>query len=214
MKIKVPGDIKLYVFKKRLKRILLTLVLILLALIIIEYYGDSIPKEEISKAILLRLVPIVLILYFTGVPLKMIDSSWIGEITDIKTNRYVKKSRHYTAVVGADSMLNSFVFIYVLTLTIRLEDGREIVWRVYSNKSPYGYDENVFYSSYAVGMRVLHISGTEFLQILKNPQTENLPDGDIDELGCVICGESNPKGSEKCHKCKHSLKITEAENEA
>lgn len=203
MKIKVPGDIKLYVAIRVAARLAVFILEFAFVIFALWFYRDTLLEYSVSARILFHAVPIILVFIVSGVPKKLFDdSSWVGTIEKINVDtisRTIAGSRMFTHYE------NDVIF------TVRTANDKVIKYKAKSFHADRQFAEMEFFlDNYKVGDKIAHVYKTKYLQTVKRADEE-------DERGniyCIICGEENEKGEEKCAKCKHSLKITEAENEA
>lgn len=193
MKINIPKDIKWYIIKKNLPRVLLFTVLIAAAVFLERVYHDTLVAHYAGAGGLYYIIIIPIIMILTGVPKKLIDKSWRGEIIDVKVKKHLEKTQYYPT--SWEVMRDR----YSIHLKLMLDDGSIITVEACHDYEK--FDENLkgIRYTYKVGMKVLHIYGTKSLQIL--------PDEKSEWINCVVCADNNPVGREKCHRCGHTLHI-------
>ena len=190
-KIKLPRDIKSTVSSKIYKRLGLALATEALVCILIYLFGDTVfaslgsPSKEILYAILIVAVPLSF-----GIPIKLIDRTWTGEITrvDVRTEN---------AVGGALRNGSRIYTKHFVDVEIKLDSGKIIDRTVYEGAVPTGRK----FSTYEVGDRVLHVYGTKHIQVVHN----NVSRPTI----CVVCGTENPPEEKECGKCGHTIRIVD-----
>ena len=200
MKIKVPGDIKRYIVVRVGGRILACTALLAAVITGVTLNLADILERGISYAVLLYAVPIVLVFVVTGVPKKLIDSTWIGEVTEQKVKTIIQSrvsgANYKTGFDGYGSKMSEYR--NVLTLTVKTENGNSVSFKACETSDTELF-ENML-ADFKAESKVAHVYGTKYLRLI---------DEDAETVKCIICGEENEKGEEKCAKCKHSLKITE-----
>ena len=83
--IKLPRDLKAFAIKAALKRVVPCVLLLATFSIVLIFWGDVILPidKEIVKVIVYTMVMLVPFAV-TGVPHKMIDSTWVGEVVETK----------------------------------------------------------------------------------------------------------------------------------
>ena len=190
MKLNVPKDIKRYILKKRLMRIIpficLTAALVSI-LVFVPFSGDN---PGLSKTIT-AILGIPLIVLLTGVPFKLIDSSWRGEVTEIRQKTFRKSASPGKPSFGSTRASRSELYNNWI-LTLKSDNGRII--RRNGGPSPV-YRPDSFEDDYHIGDKVVHIAGTDYTVVLNHPDT----------VRCCICGISSDKKNDSCPGCGHTL---------
>lgn len=193
MKLKLPRDIKAYIAKKLLKRLLPFTVLIAAAVVVERVYHDVLISHYKGAGGLYYVIIIPIVMILTGVPKKIIDKSYQGEIIDVKIKRNLDKI-HYTI----SSWLRKRTR-YSVHLKLKLDDGSIKTVEACHDYEKFDEELKGPRYTYKVGMRVLHVYGTKSLQIL--------PDGEREWINCVVCADNNPVEREKCQSCGHTLHL-------
>lgn len=195
---KIPKDIKLYIALRVILRVTICVILITIIIIAVSMNLDDILKKGVSYTILLYAVPIVIVLVVTGVPLKLIDSTWIGEVIDQKVNTIIQSkvsgANYKTGFDGFGSKMSEYR--NVLTLTVKTDSGNTVQIKACETSDPELF--NNMLADFKVGAKILHIYGVKYAQVI---------DEDGETVKCVICGEENEKNEKTCARCKHSLQI-------
>ena len=198
-KIKIPRDIKRYYLLRAGARVLVCAVLLAAVITGLTQNLNEILERGISYTVLMYTVLIVIVFVVTGVPIKLIDFTWQGEIVEHKTKTIIQSKMNggnYKPLFdGYRAQLSEYRNI--LTVIVRLPNGDTVSFVACDTKDADVFES--FISEYKVGTRVLHVYGTKHLQVI---------DDDADVVKCVICGEENEKAEGKCDKCKHSIGIT------
>ena len=199
MKIKVPGDIKLYVAIRVAARLAVFILEFAFVIFALWFYRDTLLEYSVSARILFHAVPVILVFIVSGVPKKLFDdSSWVGTIEAVKVK----------TVLARNSVIRVSRIVYenVVVIAVKTEAGEIVEYEAARFKCTGNTTEMEFFlDNYKVGDKIAHVYKTKYLQTVKRADEE-------DERGnifCIICGEENEKGEEKCKRCKHSLKITE-----
>ena len=184
----LPKDLKTYCRNRILKRVIPCIILISVFAAILILWGNVIFNTDnkvfqISCYIVFMLVPFVI----TGVPHKLIDSTYYGT---------VKKVDIVTTTDNSSSVKPTLEHLYVkntIYLSIEKPNGKLIQKKVYSGKA--GLQQNI--NTYHEGDTVFHLYGTNTVVIL--------PKATDNTVSCAVCGSSNNIGDEKCRDCNHSL---------
>lgn len=188
-KIIINEDIKKEITARVLRRIFTFLGIIaagaVLFFLFIHFFGKE--NLNVGNVTVISVGVLLLALYASGIPLKLIDSSWHGKIIKIENQsgdilHNLKKRKR----IGME--FSRFALV-------RDEDGKlhyiEIFdeGHIYPNRPKY----------YNIGDTVVHIYGTEYLSPIhadpEKPQT------------CVICGFKTEGGIGKCCHCDSDLEI-------
>lgn len=181
-------DLQKYCRKRILKRVIPCIILISVFATILVLWGNIIFSTDnkafqISCYIVIMLIPFVI----TGVPHKLIDSTYYGTVkkVDIVTttdnDSSVKPTREHLCLKNT---------IY---LSIERSDGKLIYKKAYSGKAR--LQQNI--NTYNEGDLVFHLYGTNTVVVL--------PDANDISVHCSVCGSSNNIENDKCRDCGHSL---------
>ncbi|MBP3315149.1 MAG: hypothetical protein J6M03_04945 [Clostridia bacterium] len=187
----LPEDIRKIVTRSVAKRVIPCIILEFIMLWYVIFFGEmSFRMVGIEVRILIYIVLILLPFIITGVPLKLIDRSWKGEIVAINVDMGLDRS-----VYGRGVREVSY-----LVLKIKRDDGKVIehTMSVFSHstamksnraRSEFAEDD------YAVGDKVYHYYGIKRLLIIHKDKSRE----------CVICGSNNPEKNDRCFYCGHSI---------
>ena len=186
--MKIPKDLQLYCRKRVLKRVIPCIILISIFATILAFWGNVIFKTDNESFqalcyIVVMLVPFVV----TGVPHKLIDSTYYGT---------VKKVDIITTTDNDSSVKPTREHMYLkntICLSIEQPDGKLIYKKAYSGKAR--LQQNI--STYNEGDLVFHLYGTNTVVVL--------PDANDSSVHCSVCGSSNNIENDQCRNCKHSL---------
>lgn len=184
MKIEIPEDIRTYVRKQRVKRLLLCVVLFVILGVIGYFYINKLyPLNRNLSYIFFSLM----ILLITGVPHKLIDSTWHGTIVSSKN---VTSTEH---VPGMPFTYNYFWSAVHKKLAVADENGNVTIRRSEKIREKYSQDIT---DELVPGNYVVHVGGTKYtLVFTKNPE----------HFRCAVCGMENPSKNTHCVDCGHTM---------
>jgi hypothetical protein len=187
----LPEDIRKTVTLSVAKRVIPCAVLEFIMLWYVIFFGEmSFRMVGIEVRILIYIVLILLPFIITGVPLKLIDRSWKGEIIGINVKMGLVRS-----VNGKGVRDGSY-----LSLQIKRDDGKivdhtvsvfSLGYTMQSSRAKSEFAED----DYAVGDKVYHYYGIKRLLIIHKDNSRE----------CVICGSNNPDKNDRCFYCGHSI---------
>lgn len=184
----LPKDLQIYCRNRILKRVIPCIILISVFATILALWGNVIFNTDnkafqISCYIVVMLVPFVA----TGVPHKLIDSTYYGT---------VKKVDIVTTTDNDSSVKPTRERLYLkntIYLSIEQPDGKLIYKKAYSGKA--NLQQNI--NAYSEGDLVFHLYGTNIVVVL--------PDSNDDTVVCSICGDNNTVDNDICRGCGHSV---------
>ena len=189
----LPSDLKGYARREVLKRVVPCILLSALLVYLLLFFGEEIigTRKALAKIIcypLIMLIPFIL----TGVPFKMLDSSWTGEII------------HVTAKAGIAAASGAARHIYgdvKVIVTIRKTNGKTMKYKMQAVAFPKGSDAkgNIerALNMYPVGAKVCHLYGTKHIVVI--------PSAADTTVLCPVCADVNDKEERACRSCGHSL---------
>lgn len=188
---RVPRDIRQYVRNRILRRVIpcVVLVAVLVSLLVIfdaEFFGAADKKFRLQAQVLSYSLAVVIPMLITGVPLKLIDSSWEGKVikvhayTTIESNAPLKQSR------------NDLFLQLNVKLTVRTPEGKTIRRKAAHSRA----SNKTIVHHYQVGDYVMHLYGTDHTVVLSRDAAT--------PVSCVICGRRNPGKVGRC-ECGYSL---------
>ena len=197
-KTKLPKDISAYVRNKTIKRILLLVALLAAFALANIYLWNEFKNTNAAVHALFVAISVILPFIISGVPLKMIDKSWRGEVisTEIREETGV-----YMHGIHAVPYTN-----HVIILKVKKDNGeiREVRAAEYGSRNRLRGEEvpnegNIQHhmNDYGKGDLVYHFYGMPHNFVVS--RDVNRP------INCVICGYQNPKSDEKCSNCGHTL---------
>ena len=188
--LKLPQDLRTFVIKAVLKRVVPCLLLIAIFSIVLIFWGDvilPINKESVKVIVytMVMLVPFAV----TGVPFKLIDQTYIGTVQKVEIATTID-SDHHSKPTRATMYMKNTVFLHV-------EQENGLVIRKKACEGSTKMAQNL--ETYKVGDRVFHLYGSE--------QTVVLPKSSDKMVQCPVCGTNNDKTETKCENCRHSLVV-------
>ena len=187
----LPEDIQRKVVNSIIKKVFPCIVLEIIIVLYIVFWGEkSFKMVDLGVRVLIYVVLIIVPFVVTGVPLKLIDRSWKGEIVAINVNMGLVRS-----VNGRGVRDGSY-----LVLKIKRDDGKIIEHTLnvftYANAMKSNRARSEFAEDdYAVGDKVYHYYGIKRLLIIHKDKSRE----------CVICGANNPEHNDRCFNCGHSI---------
>ena len=187
----LPDDIQRKVVNSIIKKVFPCIVLEIIIVLYIVFWGEkSFKMVDLGVRVLIYVVLIIVPFVATGVPLKLIDRSWKGEIVAINVNMGLVRS-----VNGRGVRDGSY-----LILKIKRDDGKIIEHTLnvftYANAMKSNRARSEFAEDdYAVGDKVYHYYGIKRLLIIHKDKSRE----------CVICGANNPEHNDRCFNCGHSI---------
>lgn len=184
----LPKDLSNFCKKKILARAIPCSLLIILFTTVLALWGSVIFNTD-NKAFQTSCYIVVMFIPFviTGVPLKLIDSTYYGT---------VKKVDIVTTTDNDSSAKPTREHLYLkntIYLIIEKPDGKLIYKKAYSGNARLQQNLN----TYCEGDSVFHLYGTNTVVVLPNTNT--------DTVHCAVCGFSNNIEDDKCRCCGYSL---------
>lgn len=188
-KIIVPSSVKKRVRIDILKRFAMLFIYSAVAYVIAEYVFLITPSEAAQGKInsvlsiaLIMIVPFIL----SGIPMKLIDRSWYGEILDFETS-----------TARAAEIDNHSKMPITQTVLIRTPSGK-----LYKREI---YDEGALFHDnsgevYRVGDTVAHVYGTQYLAPIRKFDRDR-------PRVCVYCGHKDIDENKICRNCGCSTDI-------
>ena len=182
----LPDELRGYVRKRVTARVSLCVLLLFVFGSLLWLFGDvvlntTVTELKITFYILVMLVPFCV----TGVPLKLIDRKYVGEVVRVDIDTVVTHDKS-TAKAKPKT-------VNVLVLTIKRSDGK-LMWE---ELPTLGRNPEHVESDYSVGDRVYKFYGL--------PKIFVVPRNDDGKVGCVVCGCENKVGENGCVCCGHAL---------
>lgn len=184
----LPKDLVLYKRKRILMHVIPCAALVCAFLAILLLFGKTIFNTEIKEFriscyIIVMLIPFAV----TGVPRKLIDSTYYGTIkkVDIITST---DSSSRTKVTRECLYMKNTVYLLIET-----SSGKTVYKKACSGKVQTGESIN----KYREGDLVFHLYGTSTVIVL--------PDASDTAVQCAVCGDTNKTDECVCHSCGHSL---------
>ena len=186
-KNKLPNDLRKYVLRRALKRIISCMVLLLGFGVIMLLYGDVLFGElQNAFKVLIYIVIMILTFRITGVPHKLIDQTYCGKVIEVNQVLSMDNESSTKPSSGRTFTRNT---IY---LTIVTPDGKKITKKAHSGRV------NLYHSeAYQMDDEVFHLAYT--------PRTIVLPQSSDTRVECCVCGRNNDIENDTCDGCGHTL---------
>ncbi len=184
----LPMDMRRCARKQALKRIIPCLFLIVLFGIVLILWGGRIFNNtndtfRITGYILIMLLPFAL----TGVPFKLIDRTYLGEVTDVSLITTIDNESSIWPTIEGAYRKNT---VY---LTVKLPNGRQIRKKVLEARV--GSLQPI--EHYRKGDCVFHLYGSRYTVIV--PKSQNT------QIVCAVCGTTNSTDDIVCRSCGHTV---------
>ena len=184
----LPKDLQSYCTKRILRRVIPCIILISIFATILALWGNFIFNTDnkvfkISCYVVVMLIPFII----TGVPHKLIDSTYYGT---------VRKVDIVTTADSSSSIKPTWEHLYhknTIYLSIERPDGKLIHKKAYTGKAR--LQQNI--NTYNEGDSVFHLYGTDTVVIL--------PEANDTIVHCAVCGSANDVKNNKCRDCDHTL---------
>lgn len=190
MKIRVPSDIARTVRNKRIKELLfcaITSIAVGICIFLLEDIMNFDSWGTVNKVIFYGIL-IILPWILKKIPFKYFDKSYTGTVVEQRKKLFIPSH---------NIMLHSSKFchktISTIWVAVETDEGKLYEMTVYNEEC------DIVPNIFNEGDRVLHIAGTDYLQIIPRPED--------DRIRCVVCGRFNPRENDKCGKCSHTLNI-------
>ncbi len=184
---KLPKDLKAYIRRSVLKRVILCCLLLIAFGVMLFFLGERIFNMENEQVRILCYIVVMLIpLAVTGVPKKLIDRTYCGEVIDVRVKRTVDNESYVKPTI------EHMYFKNTVYLDVRLDDGREITVKAFE-----GRDDDLNPYFYHKGDRVFHLYGSKHTIIL--------PSENANAVRCAVCGIKTFISEGKCADCGHTL---------
>ena len=108
---KLPEDIQKYIYKKIFFRILFFIVLETIAILFILFQHDRIFEIAGRADLIIAIIALLILPFFiSGVPFKLIDSTWRGTVVDVKVKTTIDFAGRFSAGKNTGSMITRTPF--------------------------------------------------------------------------------------------------------
>lgn len=185
VKYELPRDLKSYTRNFILKKLLVLAALLAVFGTILFFLGGRIFNfDNVGLKILCYIITLLIPFRISGVPAKLIDSTWRGQITDINVD-LTTDSDSPSKPTRETLYTKRTVYLTVVT-----PEGKTVRHKVYSGPDDVS-------GGWHVGDSVFHLYGTDKVVVL--------PDGKSDTVACPVCGSSESAHAEHCTGCGHTL---------
>lgn len=197
--IKLPKDISGHVKKKIIKRLsYLSALIVAFAAVNVYLWNGFKDMNTVARTSIL-IISIILPFVISGVPMKMIDRSWRGEVisTEIKeeTGVYMHGGQYATPYTK-----------HIIILNVKKDNGEigKVKAAEYGTKNrlrgeevPNEGDIQHHMNDYREGDLVYHFYGIPHNLVVSSEIHR--------PTNCVMCGCRNPKSDVKCFNCGYTL---------
>jgi len=195
--MKLPRELSEYLKKQKMKRIIPCIVMEVLIALVLILWGETIVRTDVfpfkfAVYLLMLLIPYLV----TGVPMKVREKPWSGEIVHVE----IRDGVAFTSDRDRDRPHGTLTFV----LTIRRDDGETIVKEISAGTYTKVWWEPVantkadhIVDRYQVGDRVLQLGKTYPIIVLPKYAEKYCQ--------CAVCGRSNAIENEACEECGHTL---------
>ena len=197
----LPEDIRKWIRKKVIFCVTKFLIFEMIAMTVcinLFLWEDFQSNTTVAFKCFLVIISVILPCYISGFPIKLIDKTWSGVVTNVDI-------REETGVYRAGGGGRVFPYTkHVIYLTVEKADGKniEIPVREFGRRSHKGFsvanegDIRNHLNEYSIGDTVIHLYALKEYYVIRS--RSNMID-------CVICGTKNEKGRDECLECGHSL---------
>ncbi len=185
-KVIVPKDIRKKARRTLYSRITTLAVLLIISYVIIDYIYAGLQTTDFRNISGTLFALLFVPFWISGVPMKLIDRDWYGEIIKIELENNDPREIDNNSVAPVS-----------LKALIRTSDGKLYEKEIYDEGEYFfGERERV----YKKGDKVLHVRWTDYIMPVRTK-------ADSRPTACVICGNKSPKESKSCRCCGASLDI-------
>lgn len=196
----LPDDLKKYARKHLLIRLCSCIILLAILFTVLILFGDKIFNPEgslyrIKEFICIALV--IIICYFTGVPMRLIDRTFFGTIEKVTvTTGYNSRAigKRQSTVNSKTASYRGFYSIITMEISIKTADGKHLKRTISS--APPSNDTN-YDEIFKQGDRVFHLYGTDIYV--------KIPEDKKEKVACPVCGLLNAQSNVHCENCNHSI---------
>lgn len=187
-KIIVPKSFRNEAIKSIIKRFVILLALLWVADCFVEYVllyliEDSRNMGNLSFCVfVLYAIPFLV----TGIPFKLFDSDWYGEIISVYISDSKRKDEETFKKVG-----------FNLTALVETQNGKLKTVKIFDEgELCFGNREKV----YKVGDKVIHVYGMDYITPVRTLDKDR-------PIVCVKCGTKLDYGTKVCRCCGNSTEI-------
>ncbi|MBQ4066041.1 MAG: hypothetical protein IJD22_00215 [Clostridia bacterium] len=192
-KLIVPASVRKKAVKKVYGHLLKLAFYLLLAYIAAEYMYEGLKTTNFGNLSSTVFVIFLIPFWASGVPFKLIDCDWYGEIIKIELeNSAPEKIDNHSAPPVTQKAL------------VKCDNGKLYEVDIY-DEGEYFFGERE--KVYQVGDKVLHVRWTDYITPVRTKASAHRP------VACVICGSKSPFGTKECRFCNSSMEITVRKDE-
>ena len=185
-KVTVPRDIRRKARRTLYSRLIRLAFYLLISYVIIDYIYEGLQTTDFRNISGTLFALLIVPFWISGVPMKLIDRDWYGEIIKIELENNDPRE-----------IDNNSVAPISLTALIRTSDGKLYEKEIFDEGEYFfGERERV----YKKGDKVVHVRWADYLMPVRS-------EADSRPTACVICGYKSPKESKCCRSCGASMNI-------
>lgn len=184
-KIIVPKDLRKKAAIGVLWRLIKLAIALAVTFVFIDMVYHSLSETDVGNVSGTIFVVIIIPFIICGVPMKLIERDWYGEIIGFETKNNEKQTFDKRDNIDG----------YELHALVREPNGILHTCRIYDDGHNHYDQEKV----YRVGEKVVHVYGMKYLM----PVRENSEQS----TACVYCGFKAPVGTKVCGECGCSMDI-------
>ncbi len=183
----IPSDYTPYIRKQILRRVIPLLISEAVLGIILFLFGERMFAEgsetfQMTARIAVTVIPFIC----TGVPVKLIDKTFYGEVLDVKIKNTIGSTEMFA--------IHREVFKKITTTVIvRTSDGNIVEKVVYDYKP----EEASEFDKYEAGDKVFHLYLSKYV-VKVLPESKN-------RSRCPVCGAINSQNGGECDTCGSTL---------
>lgn len=190
-RLALPNDLKRFVRKSILKRVIPCVILFVLFATVLILWGNVIfnTKSNVSWRVFYYGLTLSIPFIITGVPLKLLDKTYEGTVKAIEISTDTVIDDKSTRMIFREHWYSQ----NTISLVIEKGQGKTVRKQVYMGRSKLGAQLD----AYEVGDKVFHLYGASDIVKLPKPTDTHVK--------CAVCGSVNSVESEKCRVCGHTL---------
>lgn len=194
-KLNLQADLKKYVRKYILKRIIPCVCLFSALCTVLILWGETVfnTKGNISWRVFYYGLTLAIPFLVTGVPLKLCDRTYAGTVDNVEVSVGVAVTDKSVRAVSDYYYNKNWNSKSVVYLTVNTTDERKIRKKAHEELSKF----NTSIDKYAKGAKVFHLYGTKEIIIFPTEADTHAK--------CCVCGGINRKTENHCEHCGYSL---------
>ncbi len=195
--MQLPRELSDFIKKQKMKRIIPCAVMEIMIALVLILWGNTIVRTDVLPfKIAVYLLALILPFVITGVPFKVLQKPWRGEIIKVD----IQDGVAFTADTDMHRPHGTLTFV----LTVQGDDGKIIIketnagtyttvwWERVQNTNP-----DHIANRYQVGDRVFQLGKQYPIIVLPKPEDQHCQ--------CAVCGRTNAIENDVCEECRHAL---------